>query len=310
MAKLVSDATANRILHALNRFDLDQGRAGRGGAPRWAFVRCTSATAVGGNSVLDECYPAIILSPAADFPTPPEEGFGALLTLLGDDGNAVTPRLNAVYECLLTGEVESDRSGSGSGLVSGRPRAFGCERDPGDIASGQVTQQAAHTVGAVATWEDTVFTRLTLPEAGTYLLFGNIGFLWEASSTPSTAYVAARVYDVTNGVEVPGSLIVQPAPSEATFLNQMLGHGSFHALYTVTGPTVLRWEGYKSSSGLTVANVGITLPLTSAEVDVLGYIRLTAVPGGAGPKGDKGDPGVTALSDLVALGGVSGGGSV
>lgn len=124
MGKLVSEQTALRLLHLLNSTGVQMGGP-RTARPHWVLVRCESETAVGGSSVLDQCYPGLILAPAADFPAPPEEGFGILLTLLGASGESVRPRLGAVYPCLLTGEVEGDRSGSGSGMVSGRPRAFG-----------------------------------------------------------------------------------------------------------------------------------------------------------------------------------------
>jgi hypothetical protein len=54
-------------------------------------VRCDSDTAVGGSAILDQCYPATILRPASDFPAPPEEMAGVLLTVLGDGGEAVKP---------------------------------------------------------------------------------------------------------------------------------------------------------------------------------------------------------------------------
>jgi hypothetical protein len=121
MARVLSEQTAQRLIRLLNSGALGAGRALSGGSARWALVRCDSTTAVGGSDILDQCYPATILVPSADFPAPPEENFGALLTVLGSDGESVKPREGGVYECVVTGEVVGDRDGT----KAGRPRAFG-----------------------------------------------------------------------------------------------------------------------------------------------------------------------------------------
>jgi hypothetical protein len=126
VAKIPSDATAARIVHLLN----EQGAAGdfdRAPNPkRWVFVRCDSATAVGGDAIKNQCYPGTMLLPRSWFTVPPVENTRAvLLTLIGDSGNPVVPVAGRVYECLLADEVESDRTGSGPSLVNGRPRCFG-----------------------------------------------------------------------------------------------------------------------------------------------------------------------------------------
>lgn len=125
MAKLVSDVTAGRILRLLTRAEA-AGGGGRGhGGAKWGLVRCDSATAVGGTEVLDECYPATLLRPAADAAAPPEDLSAVLLTVLGSGGTATAPVAGALYACLLTGEVLADRTGSGSAAEAGRYRAFG-----------------------------------------------------------------------------------------------------------------------------------------------------------------------------------------
>lgn len=125
MAKLLKDKTAQRLLSLLNAHapHLVTPFRTRGNAPRWVMVRCTSATAVGGNAVLAQCYPAIILFPSSFAAAPPEEGFPVLLTVLGASGNSVVPVSGKVYPSLLTGEAFGDASGS----IAGRPRVFSIE---------------------------------------------------------------------------------------------------------------------------------------------------------------------------------------
>jgi hypothetical protein len=165
MAKLLSEQTAQRLLHLLNSRDTGAARRGGGaGGPLWSFVRCDSDTAVGGDAILDQCYPATILRPASDFPAPPEEMAGVLLTVLGADGAAVAPVAGMPYPCLLAGEVESDRSGSGAGTIGGRRRAFSVAipvtpddgDDTGDTSGGSGTSDdGCGRAVATATFENT-----------------------------------------------------------------------------------------------------------------------------------------------------------
>ena len=130
MQYTISDRAADKLRDLLRRHESGAGGASSGGGPRsLVFVQCTSATAVGGNTVLAQCYPAKVLAPACDTALPPEveDGGAVLLTLLTTAGESATPTLDGVYLCVVSGDVESDGSGSGSGRVSGRPRCFGTE---------------------------------------------------------------------------------------------------------------------------------------------------------------------------------------
>lgn len=130
MQYTISDRAADKLRDLLRRHESGAGGASSGGGPHsLVFVQCLSATAVGGNSILSQCYPAQVLAPACDYALPPEvsEGGAVLLTLLTTAGASVAPTLDGVYLCVVSGDVESDGSGSGSGRVSGRPRCFGTE---------------------------------------------------------------------------------------------------------------------------------------------------------------------------------------
>lgn len=125
MSKLLSDRTADRLMRLLNSSGggVANTRASFAGQ-QWVFARCDSATAVGGNVILDQCYPATLLKPVTQSTLPPEEHpRGILLTLLGDDGESAEPVEGQCYVALMGAEVESD----GSGSLAGRPRCFGVE---------------------------------------------------------------------------------------------------------------------------------------------------------------------------------------
>jgi hypothetical protein len=120
--KLVSDRTAARITALLNAHERASGPAGASPARTWAFVRCESATAVGGSNVLDQCYPARLLRVFTRTLLPDAElhARGVLLTLVGDDGEPAEPVAGRVYVALLGGEVPSD----GSGSLNGRTYSY------------------------------------------------------------------------------------------------------------------------------------------------------------------------------------------
>jgi hypothetical protein len=121
---LLSQTTRDRLMRLLREQGGDAPHHGHVRGRRWALVQCLSTTPVGGDTVLAQCYPAKFLAPEANTVAPPgAETAGVVLTVLGDSGNSVTPRLNAVYECLVVGEVRSD----GVGSVAGRVRAFGVQ---------------------------------------------------------------------------------------------------------------------------------------------------------------------------------------
>lgn len=202
----LSEDTAQGLRRLLSQSDLGNGRRGRA-SPSPIFVRCDSETAVGGNDVLDQCYPALILAPACHFPAPPEENFPCLLTVLGDDGEAVEPREGAVYLCLLTGEVESDRSGSGSSIISGRPRAFGVPVAPDTTwrLPVRVAAPSNITLSAPGASIDSVSMaagdRFLAPNQSTASQNGL--YVWNGA-----AVAATRTLDADSGTELSGAVVV------------------------------------------------------------------------------------------------------
>lgn len=113
----LSDRTASDLLRLI--------RTRPGGASRNAgnvaalprLIRCTSSTPIGGTAVLDQCYPAVALIPAADTPAPPEEGVDCLLMVLDSEGEAGVPIGGGVYLAVLTSEVMADVVGSGPSAI-------------------------------------------------------------------------------------------------------------------------------------------------------------------------------------------------
>lgn len=128
----LSDAAAEDFQKLRRLRNLERFARGGGIGGNLKFVKCLSATAVGGNSVLAQCYPAQIIEPAADYALAPEDGALCLLSLMTDRGVSVKPAANRVYLCLVTGDVESD----GSGSLAGRARAFGVIGEP-TVAHGE-----------------------------------------------------------------------------------------------------------------------------------------------------------------------------
>ncbi len=124
MDYLLGQNTRDRLMRLLgNQGVVATLRAGgfRPGAAPWVLVRCTSATAVGGDAVRNQCYPAVLLDPACNELAPLKEPTDCLLTLLGTNGASVKPTAGRVYSALLTGDVEGDSKR--------RPRAFAAKGD-------------------------------------------------------------------------------------------------------------------------------------------------------------------------------------
>lgn len=127
---------------------IDEGNAyprkGMSG-PRQVVVLCTDDVAEGGNTLLDQCYPATMYDLASDIIYPPGAatrpfGTPVLLTVLGQTGAVVVPVPGKPYVGFLTGDIETD----GSGSLIGRPRVISVE-DTGPIKGAAL----AITTGAI-----------------------------------------------------------------------------------------------------------------------------------------------------------------
>lgn len=84
------------------------------------IVRCTSATAIGGDDIGDQSYSAVVVEANAEEDTQPELG-EVWLTVLGDNAVAETPTVDALYHGLLSGDYDPDPGGAGT---DNRPRVF------------------------------------------------------------------------------------------------------------------------------------------------------------------------------------------
>ena len=199
MEYLLGQNTRDRLMRLLN----NQGAVAalRAGPPRpspapWVVLRCTSATAIGGDDVRDQCYPAVLLDASSNEVAPLPELADCLLTVLGASGNSVAPTAGKVYAAILTGDVEGDGKR--------RPRAFAAEDETGGSAPTPVYGESTlglYIIATDTTWLDSTLS-ITLPSAGTYLLECVTTVRASVSSIGSTGYIAARLWDVTNSAEL------------------------------------------------------------------------------------------------------------
>lgn len=147
----ISSKTARRLTALLGGIDEGFAYPRKGGSgPRLVVALCQDATAEGGNDLLDQCYPATIIEAASDIIYPPEgavlpNGTLVLLTVLGSDGEAVVPVTGKPYLGVLTGDVETD----GSGSLIGRPRVVSLEDELG------IGGPIVSTDNAIVRWDGT-----------------------------------------------------------------------------------------------------------------------------------------------------------
>lgn len=329
MSKVLSERTAARLLRMLNAHE--GGSAPRRGGARgasWKLVRCTSATPVGGDDVLDQCYPAVILSPASDYPAPPEELFPCLLTVLGDDAEAVAPTEGAVYGGLLTWEVESDRTGSGSSTVNGRPRVFAANSPAGDIPTADEFSDSSTTlITADDTWQDidsqttaSGVLELDLPDAGTYLIFAEVfgtADLTAVLGAGEMAHVAVRLIDED---ESNAPLGYGLTTAVVLTRGQDSGAGNTTAVYLVTtlAAKTVKLQGWRAIDAATAtfasASIGHYLVIDSVGgagagavgLSSLTYVKLDRVAGGSGPTGPAGPTGATGATGPAGADGADG----
>lgn len=200
MAKLLKDETARRLMAMLNARDFGMGRLTRPQAgQRFVYCLCDDDTAIGGDAVLDECYPATVLLPASDQATPPELSGAVLLTVLGSGGASVVPVVGMPYFGVLSGDVESD----GSGSLLGRPRVFGLPFPSagGSPVYGQAVSASAVSITPNGTWVNVGLSGLlTLPDAGVYEV---IATTWvEGATSSGSGRIDGRVWNVTDAAVV------------------------------------------------------------------------------------------------------------
>jgi hypothetical protein len=271
MAQLVKDATAARLMRLLNAADAGAGRGGSGSPRRVLFARCTSATAVGGDDVLDQCYPAVVVTPYTDEAVPGEENEQCLLTVLGGGGDAETPTDDAVYLCVAAGEVSGDASGS----IGGRNRVFGVPVGGGSTAltSGETNPGSyLHNVAVTNTWSDTGMD-LVLPSAGTYLIICRATCQCEISALTGTfpGHVMLRLWDETAAAALSNT---ESVGVEAPAVNvYSMGTVTIQKVYTVASSRTIRLE-FNLRAGPTYTSARVTPSVTPQPQALYSYVKI------------------------------------
>lgn len=257
---LVNPNTAARIKRLLGRQDGGEGRpaAGVGGQPV-ILVRCTSATAAGVSDAAAQCYPAVVIDPAATATAQDELG-PVWLTLLGPSGVAVVPAKNGVYEVLLSGYLN----------IAGdeRPRVFG-------VPAGGVSFDGYTAAASAGSAEATV----TL---GTGL--GGVTFGAPIPGTLITIPPGPSPVEVTGAAmltfKYDGTALV-PATNTSATVAGWFGVSTSDSTGTVVGgwgtPAVRAFSGQWKSNGTTIEAYG--------DVDGLFGSGLNTRPGWTGSAG-------------------------
>jgi hypothetical protein len=132
------------------------------------------------------------------------------------------------------------------------------------VVFGECDTNIAVSLATDYTWYDSGLT-VTLPSAGTYLVSADITASGYATASPAVARISARVYDVTNSVQIGGSFWTVMVAPVVNINGVGLAHREF--FHTVTGPTVLRIEG-RREGGPTwgAANLGYPSRLAFTKV--------------------------------------------
>jgi hypothetical protein len=207
MARVLTEPTYAELLKLIAQRGGAAGERGPRGFPQPVFVRCDSDTAAGSDAIRAECYPATVLAPAADYPTPPEEAGGSvLLTVLGDDGAAGVPTEGAVYLAIITGDVASDASGSGSVGTVGRPRAFAVAAPAagGSVTGGVTALTSTISASGVGLAFPYSVLSLTLPAPGLYYL-----------SALVSAVLTATLNEDTSSCNLIANVVASDAPTRS-----------------------------------------------------------------------------------------------
>jgi hypothetical protein len=224
-------------------------------SPRVVLVRCTSATVVGGSAILDECYPARVITPASDVVCPPGEVYDVLLTLLGDAGESVAPVADGVYLCVLSGKVAADE-----GTYAARLRAFGVA--PAD-AGGSVSRLFSHStsVNTSGTGETTLHTQAIA--SGSTAASDVIRATWFGDSGVFPGTLTLRV---KNGVGTFGTITLPTTGGAASYQWRV------DAVITILSASTVRYSifGRRMATGITPEENGIIADTSGINYGVSG----------------------------------------
>lgn len=232
---VLSDKTAERLKRLLGDTGIaEPPQSPRAQGARTVLVRCTSATAAGADGAGALCYPAVVLSPAADDATEPEELGTVWLTVWGTAG-AETPTVDQVYVCKLSGELEIEddircRAHAGAAAVNSGSQGFG-----------------DYTITTDNAWETVTDSTETL-SPGTYLLFAPLS-AWAKTSAGFGA-IHVRFYNATAGSYVGGYYGLAAATTQVINQN-VFGSATLIALVTLSTSSDIRIEATRTASGTT-----------------------------------------------------------
>jgi hypothetical protein len=133
------------------------------------------------------------------------------------------------------------------------------------------------------TWVPVPGTDLVLPEAGTYIVWGDARGGMIANEPPTDEELYGRLFDVTAGVMVPNTdtaitaltvwaddPVGGPVDEPIDVKHSAQGTGSMQTIYTVAGPTTIRMEGRHEVGGNIEAPVGSDPFLYAATLSGVG----------------------------------------
>lgn len=179
---LLSEPTAaglKRLLEQTPGLAVPPARGGRG--RNTVLVRCTSATAAGGSGAAAQCYPAVVLDPASDDATEPEELGAIWLTVWGTAG-AETPTVDQVYMATMSGDLEID----GDTRARAHAGQFGNGVSITDAYDTAIPGNT-YSITADDTWED-VGLSVSLDAFGIYLVYAQVTAVANASALGPRIY--------------------------------------------------------------------------------------------------------------------------
>lgn len=267
---VLSDRTAERLKRLLGDNGIaDPPQSHRAQDARTVLVRCTSATAAGADGAGALCYPAVVLSPAADDATEPEELGDVWLTVWGTAG-AETPTVDQVYVCKLSGELDIDDDI--------RCRAHAAQSGGGSTYG---LNFSTYTITADNTWETVTDSTMTL-SAGSYLLIAPVNGWAKVTALGFNGYatIYARLYNVTDGSanftgDSGNAFVTQTSLVSCAAVDvDMFGSGTIIAPWTITSSKQVRLEAMRAQSGATFSQSGISVTTASAT-QTIGYLKLS-----------------------------------
>lgn len=237
MGKILKDETAARLMRLLNGSGDQPIPQRRGGATSRipVLVRCTSDTAVGGGDVGDQCYAAVVLD-INGLLDEQEETANVWLTLL-DAGSTASPIEVAVptegkaYVGLYSGSFDPDPEGT----PDPRPRVFAAQVGAESSLAFDGDELASDATISTSNAQIDTGLFLTLPTAGTFLVFGTVRAVAKMSAFGGSNLNQIAAY-YRRGTGSGGDVL-----SYATLVNipvtnqEVAGSASLMALVTTTG---------------------------------------------------------------------------